>query len=262
MAYFVIKKECANNIYDYEDFEVEILEFKTKESAENYLAGSKTSSKTKKLTKTDEHIKVFTDGACSNNGKPNAKAGIGVCFSDGDKRNVSKRIQGKQSNNTAELSAIIEVFDILKEEIEGGCKITIYTDSEYSINCCGNYGLKCSQKNWKNNKGFIPNHELVKEAYEKKSKYSNVSLEYIKAHTGFVDELSMGNDGADRLANLSIQSYKPKYDEPYVYLNCSFDKKDLAKGLGAKWDNDKKSWYYEKNKVCKINADKLREMFG
>jgi len=30
MAYFVIKKECANNIYDYEDFEVEILEFKTR----------------------------------------------------------------------------------------------------------------------------------------------------------------------------------------------------------------------------------------
>jgi len=37
MPYFVIKKDCANNIYDYEDFEVEILEFKTKDSAENYL---------------------------------------------------------------------------------------------------------------------------------------------------------------------------------------------------------------------------------
>jgi len=49
MPYFVIKKECANNIYDYEDLEVEILEFKTKESAENYLAGNKT-SKTKKIS--------------------------------------------------------------------------------------------------------------------------------------------------------------------------------------------------------------------
>ena len=254
MPYFVLKKECANNIYDNKDFEVEILEFKTKELAENYLEG-------KKSTKTDKHIKVFTDGACSNNGKPTAKAGIGVYFSEGDKRNVSKRIHGKQSNNTAELSAIIEVFNILKEEIDNGCKITIYTDSEYSIKCCGNYGLKCSQKNWKNNKGLIPNHQLVKEAYEKKSKYSNVSLEYIKAHTGLVDELSLGNDGADKLANLSIQNYKPRLDESKVYLNCPFNKKDSAKELGAKWDNNKKSWYYEKNNISKINADKLSEMF-
>ena len=31
-------------------------------------------------------IKVFTDGACSNNGKPNAKAGLGVYFGENDQR--------------------------------------------------------------------------------------------------------------------------------------------------------------------------------
>ena len=47
-------------------------------------------------------LRVFTDGACSNNGRKNAKAGIGVYFGENDERNISKRITGKQTNNTAE----------------------------------------------------------------------------------------------------------------------------------------------------------------
>ena len=70
-----------------------------------------------------DSIKVFTDGACSNNGKPNAKAGLGVYFGNKDPRNTSKRVVGKQTNNIAELSAIIEVFTILKEEIEKYLKL-------------------------------------------------------------------------------------------------------------------------------------------
>lgn len=30
------------------------------------------------------YVVVYTDGACENNGKSNAKAGIGVWFSDGN----------------------------------------------------------------------------------------------------------------------------------------------------------------------------------
>ena len=40
-----------------------------------------------------------------------------------------KRINGKQSNNTAELSAVIEVFKILKKEIDSKEHIIIYSDS-------------------------------------------------------------------------------------------------------------------------------------
>ena len=72
----------------------------------------------------NNHI-VFTDGSCSNNGKVNAKAGIGVYFGKNDPRNVSKRVIGKQTNNTAELSAVIEVFHVLNEEVEQGKNIII-----------------------------------------------------------------------------------------------------------------------------------------
>lgn len=37
MSYFVIKKDCASQVYDNEDFEVEVLEFISKDKAETYL---------------------------------------------------------------------------------------------------------------------------------------------------------------------------------------------------------------------------------
>ena len=152
-----------------------------------------------------ENIIVFTDGACINNGKPDAKAGLGVYFGENDKRNVSKRITGKQTNNTAELSGVIEVFTILKDEITEGKQIKIYTDSSYVIKCCGNYGEKCEKKEWKNKKGYIPNHELVKSIYELFKQNKCVTIEHIKAHTGKQDYLSKGNEGADLLANKSVE---------------------------------------------------------
>ena len=155
-------------------------------------------------------IVVYTDGACSNNGKPNAIAGIGVYFGPSDPRNVSDRVVGKQSNNTAELSAIIEVFSILKKEIQLGQKIIIYSDSIYSIRWCGEYGSRCEKNNWENKgkKGGqrkpIPNLELGKKLYLLCKNNPNISLRHIKAHTDLQDKHSLGNNGADKLANLSI----------------------------------------------------------
>lgn len=64
----------------------------------------------------------YTDGACSNNGRKNALAGIGIFFGINDTRNISKNIKGKQTNNTAELSAIIETYSIIENDILNGKK--------------------------------------------------------------------------------------------------------------------------------------------
>ena len=212
--YYIVDPKMIGRIYDNDDIDIELLQFKTENSAKHYLLkhGYKVNivndddddNVIKTDSTNDNIIKVFTDGACSNNGKVGAKAGIGVYFGDNDSRNVSKKINGKQTNNTAELSAIIEVFNICKDDIENGKKIMIYSDSTYSIRCCGEYGEKCSKNGYKNKKGFVPNHELVKIAYELFKNNSNVEINYIKAHTGLSDDLSKGNEGADMLANLSI----------------------------------------------------------
>jgi len=194
-------------------------------------------------------ITVYTDGACINNGKPNAKASIGIYFGPDDPRNVSKKIEGKQSNNTAELGALIELYKILEPEITCGKKIAIYSDSVYAIRCVGAYGEKCKKNKWKKDDEFIPNKELVKEGYELFKGRNNIKMVHINSHTGLTDIHSLGNEEADRLANLAlgiITSNKVFIKEKYsdkIYLEVPFSKKDQAKKIGCRWDADKKKWY-------------------
>ena len=203
-------------------------------------------------------INAFTDGACSNNGKQNAKAGIGIFFEENDPRNVSRRVDGKQTNNTAELTAIVVVFDILREDIEQGKKIVIHSDSEYSINCMTKWGVKWAQDNW--SKKTIKNLELVKKGYELFQQFPNVSISHVKAHTESMDQLSVGNRGADRLANESIGLQECPYSDQKYYLNVSYEQKDVAKSLGSKWDPKRKKWYYMSS-LPEEQKTKLMEMF-
>lgn len=149
---------------------------------------------------TNENINVYTDGSCINNGKPNAMAGIGIYFGINDSRNISRRIIGsKQTNNVAELTAIITVFSILQKEIKNKQhNIIIHTDSEYSIKCFSSYGLKCKKLNWNKN---ISNIQLIQLGYTLFNNNPMIDLRYVKAHTNKKDVHSIGNMNADKLAN-------------------------------------------------------------
>lgn len=213
------------------------------------------------IIKEDDILYIFTDGACSNNGKSNAIAGIGIYFSEEDMRNTSKKIDGKQTNNTAELLAIIEALKMVQDEKKN---IIICTDSEYSIKCATGYGKKLEANNWKTITGKEPpNIDLVKELYLL-SKRDNISYKYIIAHTESTDFFSNGNRQADLLANKSVEcSLTDSSEHTYVYkvyLQVSFKEKDNAKSLGAKWCPEKKLWYYNKN-IDKDNEKKLLELY-
>jgi ribonuclease HI len=189
---------------------------------------------------------VYTDGSCSNNGKVNAVAGIGIYFGENDGRNVSQKISGKQSNNTAELGAILHLYTIIKEDILSGKKIGIVSDSEYAIRCVTSYGKKCEEAGWKKD---IPNKEIVKNVYDLYKDKSNVQFIHIMAHTGKTDIHSIGNDGADKLANNAIGLDECQYIDrnTKIYLSVSFQKKDSVKELGGRWDPAKKLWYIYSN---------------
>jgi ribonuclease HI len=145
---------------------------------------------------------VYTDGACSNNGKQNARAGIGVYFGENDNRNISKKVIGKQSNNTAELTAIIEAVKLIEVDLLQNKIIEIKTDSTYAIKCATTYGSKCAALFWVKD---IPNKELVRELYELvNGREKNIILSYIKAHSNLLDRHSIGNKNADLLATNSL----------------------------------------------------------
>jgi ribonuclease HI len=201
---------------------------------------------------------VYTDGACYNNGRNDALAGIGIFFGIDDIRNVSKKIEGKQTNNTAELNAIIETYFIIENDIVNGKKIAIISDSEYAIKCVTSYGEKCCKKNWTED---ISNKELVKKAYEIYKDKPNIQFIHIKAHTNKKDIHSIGNDNADKLANISIGLESCPYNTKTttkIYLIVPYIKKDELKTLGGIWDSNKKQWFiYNDNK----NIDKILTIF-
>jgi ribonuclease HI len=201
---------------------------------------------------------VYTDGACKNNGKANATAGYGIFFGVNDSKNVSKKvINEKQTNNVAEMLAIIEVYDILKNEIENNDKITIVTDSEYCLKCLNSYGDKCSKKNWEVN---IPNKDLVMKMYNIYKKLDNVKFLHVESHTGKNEIHSIGNDYADKLARSSIsQNDNVREGEGVtrIYLSVPYICKNQIKSWGGQWDYKKKKWYIlsnneKKNQIISI----------
>ena len=172
----------------------------------------------------------------------------------------------EKSNNIAELTAIITAYKILESDIKDNKKIVIFSDSMYAIKCITKYGEKNENLEWKKP---IPNIELVKESYELFKNKLNIKIIHIKAHTDLTDIHSLGNQEADKLANLAVNPEikdtivknkivtkdkivtTDKYDNKIVnetskekiYLDVPFAKKDEAKKLGCRWDADKKKWY-------------------
>ena len=198
-------------------------------------------------------LEIYTDGSCINNGRANAKSGIGIYFGPGDERNLSKKISGKQTNNTAELSAIIYAFKILERDIHVGKNIIIHSDSEYAIRCATSYGEKMEKIQWKKD---IPNKKLVQVIYNLYKNVPNIQFKHVRAHTGKQDKHSIGNENADRLANEAVvrnnfTPFEKKQDESKrkIYLNIPYTQRNQAKKLGARWDKKKKKWFiYENNK--------------
>ena len=177
---------------------------------------------------------IYTDGACINNGKTNAKAAIGIYFGKNDSRNVSEKLSDdeKQSNNTAELQAIIKTYDIIKQDIQAGKKIVIYSDSVYAIRAATTYGEKVSKIDYKD----IINKELIKQIYTLYLNKKNIKFRYIEAHTDKKDIHSRGNKEADELANQALENCSSNDLEvnKKIYANVPFANSNIfyyKKGL-------------------------------
>jgi hypothetical protein len=149
--------------------------------------------------------------------------------------------------------------------LEKGKVVTIVSDSIYAIRCVTTYGEKCAVAGWSKD---IPNKDMVRKAYElyrrnSPFKESQILFKHIKAHTGKDDVHSMGNENADRLANMAIGLTHCSYAKPTesiflgnkletmmnrTYLNVPFSDKDQAKKYGCRWDPKKKKWWISEMK--------------
>lgn len=138
-----------------------------------------------KRVKTFHTINIYTDGGCSKNGSTNAVAGIGVYFENGEYENISKKIEGKQTNNRAELTAILEALKTVDIKND----IVIHTDSEYCIN-----GILGRNKILKNSDLFESIHSMISK------RTGGTKFKKVVGHSGVKD----GNYYADILATKAL----------------------------------------------------------
>lgn len=149
-------------------------------------------------------IAVYTDGSCLGNGSANAKAGIGIFFGTNHPRNISRKLEGpkRETNNTAETKAILAAVEELRPELERGDDVLIHSDSTYAIGACTERGERLSKTGYVDPRtnALVPNHELVRQAWETCSQYPNLRFEHVYGHQDGDDPDSVGNRCADRLA--------------------------------------------------------------
>jgi ribonuclease HI len=148
-------------------------------------------------------MRVFTDGSCSSNGRPGAKAGFAVWFPEHPSMSVSMKVPADQSqtNQRAELSAIHQSTLVLEENGFHDEDIIIYTDSEYSINCLTKWITGWVSRGWKTSAGGdVLHRDLIEATSKRLAKFKSYRFVHVRSHTGGEDDLSKNNDVVDRMA--------------------------------------------------------------
>jgi len=145
----------------------------------------------------DGFTEVYTDGACPNNGRGGARAGVGVYWGDHHPLNYSSRVEGDmQTNNVAEIQAA--VVAVRQAVTAGRDKLLIHTDSEYLINCVTKWMQGWKKKGWKTASGQVAKNKDDLEKLDKlilANKGLVIRWNHVRGHSNIP-----GNEAADRLA--------------------------------------------------------------
>jgi ribonuclease HI len=141
------------------------------------------------------HVDIFTDGACSGNPGP---GGWGAILRYGTKE---KEIFGGESdttNNRMELMAAIMAL----ESLTRACKVDLYTDSQYVQKGVMEWMKGWKAKGWKKKDGALANVELWQRMDKALEKHT-VKFHWVKGHAGHPE-----NERADELARKGIEDLR------------------------------------------------------
>ena len=145
---------------------------------------------------------IYTDGACSGNGKEDAKAGWAYVVLNEKDEIVAEDNNGieKGTNNIGELTAIFKALEYINSlDLKTITHVTLFSDSSYCLN-----GILDWSKNWKKNDWWrdskktkeLKNRDLWKnlDAEIEKCKIT-LQFEKVKGHSG-----DKWNDYVDKAA--------------------------------------------------------------
>jgi len=140
----------------------------------------------------DQHINIWTDGACKGNPGP---GGWGVLLKQGSHEKTLCGGEANTTNNRMELLAVIEALQALKRPSH----VTIHTDSQYVQK-----GMTQWLENWKARgwrtaaKAPVKNADLW-QTLDALAATHTLRWQWVKGHVG-----DPGNERADALANEGV----------------------------------------------------------
>jgi len=176
---------------------------------------------------TPPQVVLFSDGACSSNGRKGAKAGYGVTMglilgaTYRELANTAAPLNPSESqtNQRAELRGLSKAWEIATTQVPGilhksDIKFTvvhIYTDSQYSLDCILKWALAWSKKGWKKRDGDDVLHQdiieplfMAVQTWKREAHPYTIEFHHVNSHTGKTDPISLGNARADELATGTI----------------------------------------------------------
>jgi ribonuclease HI len=144
------------------------------------------------LTKPEETVVIYTDGACKGNPGP---GGWGAWMRYGGRERELYGGETLTTNNRMELMAVIQALTALKRP----CEVTIYTDSQYVRKGISEWIHAWKQRGWKTaDKKPVKNVELWQQL-DALAGLHRVQWRWVKGHSG-----DPGNERADLLANRGV----------------------------------------------------------
>ena len=158
-------------------------------------------------------LSIYCDGACLNNP---GKSGSGLSIYVDNNKPILMYGNYKElgTNNTAELNAFYKALLIASES--EAKNITIFSDSQYSIDCVTKWAYGWKSKSWTKKGGEIKNLDIIKISHELYDIIKNkITVKHVKGHSGIE-----GNELADRMAMMAITSMNSAYME-YNYKDIT-----------------------------------------
>ncbi len=155
-------------------------------------------------------LDIYCDGGCLGN-PGEAGSGLSVYLDDEPRPIlIYGQYAKKGTNNTAELHALLHALSLAS--ISKAAKITILSDSKYSIDCVTKWAYGWKKKGWTKKGGEIKNLDLIKDAHSLYDTLKDlISVKYVKGHSGIE-----GNELADRMAGIAITNKTKNFTE-YKY---------------------------------------------
>jgi ribonuclease HI len=153
-------------------------------------------------------LQIYSDGACTANGRRGAQAAFGVAvFKNGKEVLAFSDILARSelhTNQRAELRGLLKAMEIASVSEEGA---DIHTDSQYSLDCLQEWAPRWVAKGWRKADGeSVQNQDILKPMWELwKNRGNKIRLFHVQSHTRRTDAHSRGNERADQLATGALR---------------------------------------------------------